>query len=252
LSIRIFLWALVLAGLLTACGPGRVVAPGGLAPCDDDDVAIDNEAPLAPTVVIEPAEPTGADDLSCVIVEPSTDPDGDEVTYAYSWTVGGSPTNLSSDTVPDEYTGSGDEWVCTVVPSDGIAEGPPGEATIAIGANVFQQIQSLGGVTTEVPCDGCDYAFDVTYTTVSVTGTCSASCYILFPDDVYPMGYSPSYGMLVLYFDYHGEVFWYPWYYAEVDGNHIDFWWDGYGYSSSGYWDVDGDSMTGQAVNEEP
>ena len=97
-----------------------------------------------------------------------------------------------------------------------------------------------------------DYAFDVTYTTVSVTGTCSASCYILFPDDVYPMGYSPSYGMLVLYFDYHGEVFWYPWYYAEVDGNHIDFWWDGYGYSSSGYWDVDGDSMTGQAVNEEP
>jgi hypothetical protein len=238
---------------LTACNPGQMVFPGAGASCgDDDDHESNNQPPDAPTVTIDPAEPTGTDDLVCVIAEPSTDPDGDEVAYSYSWSVHGSPTNLGTDTVPGEYTGSGDEWTCTVVPSDGVDEGPPAVATIHIGANEFQQIQSLAGGPATVPCDSCDYAFDVTYTTVSVIGACSTSCYVLFADDTYSMGYSSGYGMLVLYFDYQGEAFWYPWYYADVDGSHIDFWWDGYGYSSYGYWDIDGDSMTGQAVNEEP
>lgn len=253
MSVRNLVTVIGLALGLTACGPAEMVFPGAGEPCaDDDDSSSTNHPPEAPTVTIDPAEPTGADDLVCVIAQPSTDPDGDEVTYGFSWTVHGSPTNLTSDTVPGDYTGAGQEWTCTVTPDDGVDLGPAGVATVAIGANEFRQVQSLGGGPTEVVCDSCDYAFDVTYTTVSVTGACSTSCYVLFADDTYAMGYSPAYAMLMLYFSYHGEAFWYPWYYAQVDGSHIDFWWDGYGYSSYGYWDVDGDTMTGQAVNEEP
>jgi hypothetical protein len=249
--VRLLLIVAWITPALFGCGPGQMVFPGAAAPCGDDDDST-NQPPDAPTVTIEPAEPTGADDLVCVITAPSTDPDGDEVTYAYSWAVGDSPTNLSSDTVVGEYTGDGQEWTCTVVPTDGTAEGPPGEATIAISGNEFRQIQSLSGGPSSVDCPDCDYAFDVTYTTVSVTGSCSTSCSVLFPDGAYSMGYSSAYSMIVRYFSYHGEAVWYPWYYADVDDTHIDFWWDGYGYSSYGYWDMDGDTLTGQAVNEEP
>ena len=67
------------------------------------------------------------------------------------------------------------------------------------------------------------------------------------------MAYSSVAGMIMLYrADYYGGYVWYPWYYATLNGSHIEFIWDGYGYTSSGYWDIDGDTMTGQAVNAEP
>jgi len=252
-------WTLV-ACSLGGCANGRFVWEPP-AECDDDDVAADdnsatptdNQPPTAPVIAIEPAEPQAGEDLTCVIVEPSTDPDGDEVAYAYAWTAHGLDTNLTADTVPGAYTQQGEEWSCTVVAADGQAESPPAVATITIGVNVFEQVQSLSGGPSSVICEECEYTFDVTYTTISVEGVCSATCWVLYEDGTYPMGYSSAAGMILVYrADYYGGYVWYPWYYATLSGSHIDFVWDGYGYTSSGYWDIDGDTMTGLAINEEP
>ncbi len=221
------------------------------SPGDDDDVS-GNLPPGAPSVAISPEEPNGADDLTCEIVAPSVDPDGDEVTYAYGWTANGSPTNQASATVPGEYTVEGDAWTCTVVPSDGQAEGPSASASVTVGSNVFEQVQELSGVAATDPCPDCVFTFDVTYTTVSQTGSCYLTCDFLFPDGVHTFGYSSEYEALMIYLSYYVYSGWYIWYYAALDGDHLEFVWHGHGYTQGGYWEVDGDTMTGLAINSEP
>ncbi len=251
--MRIGLAWMFLFCLGMSCTPGDVVVtePDDDAATDDDDLG-PNEPPGAAVIAISPEEPSGADDLVCMVVEEAVDPDGDAVTYLFAWTVHGSETNLVEDTVPGEYTVDGDEWVCTVTPFDGRDEGPVATATTSIGINVFEQVQELSGGPSTLECPQCDFTFDVTYTTISVQGACYYSCWVLFPDGVYHMGYSSEAGWIYLYTgNGYGEYTWYPWYYAQLDGNHIDFHWYGYYYVSAGYWDIDGDTLTGLATNTE-
>lgn len=78
-----------------------------------------NRAPSAPTVSIVPAAPTDDDVLNCVITGESTDPDGDTVTCAYSWTVDGVSAGITSAIVGAERTSVGETWACSVTASDG-------------------------------------------------------------------------------------------------------------------------------------
>lgn len=213
---------------------------------DDDG---DNQPPTAPAVAIDPAAPEGADDLTCTITEPATDPDGDALTYAYAWTVDGTGTNQSAELLSGDYTEAGEQWACEVRAHDGTAEGPPGTAAVTIDQNEFLQEQALAGVPATDECPECDFTFDVTYTTTLVEGSCSVLCDYLFADGVYTLGFSSTQGMVMIYWTGYG---WNGWYYASLTDDRVDFHWYGKGYTQQGYWVLDGENMTGMAFNSEP
>ena len=52
-------------------------------------VLIENTPPTAPAVSITPSSPTAGDTLLCNIVTPSSDDDGDSITYTITWEVDG-------------------------------------------------------------------------------------------------------------------------------------------------------------------
>ena len=91
-----------------------------------------NTPPEAPTVAIEPAEPTTADDLVARIVEESFDQNADPVTYGYSWTVNGQPSDVSGATVPAADTARGQVWEVTVTPTDGSDSGPAVTTSVTV------------------------------------------------------------------------------------------------------------------------
>ena len=95
-------------------------------------IAQGNRAPSAPTVSINPAEPTDDDVLTCVIDTESVDPDGDAVTYTYAWSVDGADTGVTSATVSPSATESGEQWTCTVTASDGDLENASASASVEI------------------------------------------------------------------------------------------------------------------------
>ncbi len=99
--------------------------------------------------------------------------------------------------------------------------------------------QDLSGPPAASPCPTCDYSFDVQYTTVSTTGTCSACA--AFPDGTYGLAYDSDYyngTYTVILLDYGGT--WYFWYmaYPGQGGHYLEFAYSGTGYTQYGYWDI--------------
>ena len=98
-----------------------------------------NGAPSAPAIAIDPELPEEADDLKAIVTEESTDPDGDEVSYAWSWTVqvgaDGTPSPFSPEgdpqVVPSENTTKGQVWTVTATPTDSIGN-TGDEATVSV------------------------------------------------------------------------------------------------------------------------
>ena len=91
-----------------------------------------NTPPTAPVVSIGGATGTFSD-LTCSIDEPSTDIDGDFVSYGYAWSNNGEPVSgLTTDTVPASFTNRDEVWECAVTPFDGTEAGPTGRASVTI------------------------------------------------------------------------------------------------------------------------
>ena len=141
-----------------------------------------NGFPSAPGIAITPASPSDADALVCSVTVPSVDPDGDAVTYSWSWSVGGSPAGYSTDTVPAVATSLGEAWTCTVTPYDAIGPGTPSSATVTIGGSCPTEV--CDGVDND--CDGfVDEGFDGdgdSWTTCA--GDCDDSDPAIHPDAV--------------------------------------------------------------------
>jgi len=118
--------------------------------------------------------------------------------------------------------------------------GPPPATMVGEATNTepsgYIQVQSLAGGLPTYNCPDCDYAFDITYTSLHTNGTCD-SC-VAFADGIYPLGWMSSYSIVVLYIYYPPYAGWYLWYYGSMTGNHVEFYWDGSGYSQYGYWDI--------------
>jgi len=89
--------------------------------------------PTTPVIVISPEFPLSTDDLACLIQIGSSDPDGNVITYTYTWFKNGVAALIAASTVPGTETSAGDSWTCQVVANDGSLDSDPGEATVIIG-----------------------------------------------------------------------------------------------------------------------
>ncbi len=110
-----------------------------------EDVAFRvNGLPSAPEVTLGPDGALTDDDLVAAISVGSLDPDGDAVSYAWSWLRDGvSSTESTSETLPASATTKGETWTVVVTPSDGLADGTPGRASLTVG-NSVPEITGLG------------------------------------------------------------------------------------------------------------
>ncbi|MBN2800879.1 MAG: hypothetical protein JXX28_17210 [Deltaproteobacteria bacterium] len=129
-----------------------------LTPRDDQDVGavaetpavtVLNSVPSAPVVEVQPQSPAeGIEDLVCAVTTPSTDADGDELSYAFSWEVDDAPFSGATsslwpdDTVTRDHTGADELWRCTAVAEDGEEASP--EASDEVSISAFHEITSVG------------------------------------------------------------------------------------------------------------
>jgi len=86
---------------------------------------IDNTSPPAPRLSITPSAPRSTDGV-VASVQPVADADGDVVRYGFRWLLGGKTRRSAagsrpSDTLPADYTGRGQVWVCQAWTGDGNA-----------------------------------------------------------------------------------------------------------------------------------
>jgi hypothetical protein len=99
-----------------------------------------NSPPSAPVLSVAPADPAaGEDDLFCEIDIPSSDADGDSVSYSFAWLVNGSSysgpqtDDASSSLVPASETADAQTWTCLATPNDGEDDGTRGSEAVDIG-----------------------------------------------------------------------------------------------------------------------
>lgn len=135
------------------------VTPQGGAHClniaQTAGFVVANTRPTAPTVAISPypgpfnpnAIPfAGVDSLQCALLTPSTDLDGDMVTYTTDWTVRETPTSpvlpfygstdSGASAIPNDLVDAaipvlGETWTCTVTPTDG-EQGPSASDSVVM------------------------------------------------------------------------------------------------------------------------
>jgi hypothetical protein len=82
---------------------------------------VGNTPPDAPgDVRVEPDDPVAGGPLSCIGVLINPDADGDEVWAEYLWHLDGSPTPALWESLPLDFTTSGEQWICEMIASDGM------------------------------------------------------------------------------------------------------------------------------------
>jgi hypothetical protein len=91
-------------------------------------ITILNTAPTAPTVGIDPVDPTTADPILCDVTVPGTDADADTLSYGFRWFRNGvewtgttAATLYDGDTIPESELRADDVWRCEGRSSDGLA-----------------------------------------------------------------------------------------------------------------------------------
>ena len=82
-----------------------------------NEVTIDNSEPVLASVTLTPDPADASDTLTCTPGD-TEDADGDTITYAYAWYVGGAATGDTSDTLTSSSFSKGDTVYCRVTPSD--------------------------------------------------------------------------------------------------------------------------------------
>ena len=97
---------------------GELAGPPAFAEC-----AVENTPPTAPTVALEPAEPSAPHVTSVAVRKPSADRDGDAVSYRYAWWRDGTPVKIDGPVVPPGTLRHGEVWRVEVTPFDGEEEG---------------------------------------------------------------------------------------------------------------------------------
>jgi len=95
-----------------------------------------NTAPSPPEISITPEFPTENDTLTCNIIVPASDPEGDSLTYIFRWyrnTV--FQPSLNESEVDFSYVFKGDVWRCEVLAYDGSLYSLPAVAEVRVEGN---------------------------------------------------------------------------------------------------------------------
>ncbi|MFT7521271.1 MAG: hypothetical protein ACI9MC_003422, partial [Kiritimatiellia bacterium] len=103
-------------------------------------VTVLNSAPTA-TVSIRPDDPVTTDDVKLEVT--SADNDRDSVSLRYSWSLNGSVTSLTSDSLRANRTNKGEVWEVSVYADDGETEGEPAVATVTIGNTPPEVVKAI-------------------------------------------------------------------------------------------------------------
>jgi hypothetical protein len=99
------------------------------------EAKVRNSPPGAVAIRLKPGNPVAGEPLSCDIVDPAKDPDGDAVTYRITWYKDGVAQSFSfaSAQVPGRLVKASEMWSCSALATDGQLEGPPGGSeTVAV------------------------------------------------------------------------------------------------------------------------
>ncbi|HHO52050.1 MAG TPA: hypothetical protein ENK18_14505 [Deltaproteobacteria bacterium] len=148
-------------------------------------VTIGNSPPTVPAVAIAPTDPIEQLDALYCSALGSTDPDGDSITYTFSWTIDGASYPRASDlgpfttTWPDDGvlavdTTEGEGWTCEVTAVDALGSPSlPGSDTVIVAPDVF--LPNYNGTFDVTPdpfytCAGGLVRVDITQLTFSVAG----------------------------------------------------------------------------------
>ena len=96
-------------------------------------VTVQDTAPTAPEIRISPSSPTRLTGGKFEVIKPSTDPDGDKLTYRIQWLLNGVPSEFRGEALPAAQLRKGQRWSLGVSAFDGTLESPTtwSEATVA-------------------------------------------------------------------------------------------------------------------------
>ncbi|MFZ5481185.1 MAG: hypothetical protein ACOZNI_30785 [Myxococcota bacterium] len=101
---------------------------------DDTTIRVtDAGQPTQPAVDVEPSAPVTGDTLTATILVESTDPEGDALTYEWSWTVDGVDAGLDGTEVAGALVSAGETWEVTVVATDGTNTSAPATRSVVVG-----------------------------------------------------------------------------------------------------------------------
>ena len=90
-----------------------------------------NALPTMPQVTLIP-EPAGTEDMLTAAASGSTDPEGNNVTYVYTWYNNNGLSSYTGVNLPSSATSKGETWTVRATPNDGYQDGPYAEASLII------------------------------------------------------------------------------------------------------------------------
>lgn len=114
-----------------------------------------NRAPSAPVVEVSPIAPPENADLTCTVLTPSTDPDGDDITYVFRWF--SDDVAVDGVTLDRGHTTEGEVWSCAAYASDGLLKSAESVAADTITAGSYSEDLTGGQV---YDASGCEYCPD--------------------------------------------------------------------------------------------
>ena len=140
----------------------------GSPDCGGGADAAGGEPPTAPEISVSPGEPLPGERLTCTVLEPGVDPEGQPVTHRFSWAVDGAGTALTDPDVPAGETSGDETWTCVVVADDGAQTGPEARASVttaadnvAPGAPVLSIVPSAPATNQPLRCDVVEAGVDL-------------------------------------------------------------------------------------------
>ncbi len=95
-----------------------------------------NTPPAAPKIQIQPTAPRTGDDLRALLIGPSADPDGDPISYRFTWRRKGkaySGAHAGRARLPASETAKGEHWILLAIPNDGEGDGKSAQTEVVIG-----------------------------------------------------------------------------------------------------------------------
>ncbi|MGQ0506841.1 MAG: FG-GAP-like repeat-containing protein [Myxococcaceae bacterium] len=109
--------------------PSDGVAEG---PSATAELVVQDTAPTAPSIALDPVSPRAGAPVKLVIAQPSQDVDGDAIKYSYAWTRNGKVAKATGDALTEAEVVKHERIRITLTPTDGTLEGIAGTAEVEV------------------------------------------------------------------------------------------------------------------------